>query len=110
MITYGSPIIGGPSHTLAASSYGREECERIAAIAARTEAEDPLRVPVTAIYTRRDGVVDWRACIDRGSPGVDHVEVRSTHLTLGLDPDVWWTVASALAETFGSPAAGGRGG
>ena len=41
-------------------------------------------------------MVDWPACLDRTTPGARHVEVRSTHLGMGLDPDVWQTVADAL--------------
>ena len=63
------------------------------------EALRPIQVPITAIYTRADRIVDWRACIDRRSHEVRHVEVRSTHLGLGLDPDVWWVVAQTLTET-----------
>ena len=100
VITYGSPVVGGAGHTIFASSYRDEESERIVAESERLAAEDPIRVPITAIYSRRDGVVDWRACIDRASLDVSHVEVGSTHLALGLDPDVWWTVATVLSDTF----------
>ena len=54
-------------------------------------------MPITAIFSRRDGVVAWRACLDRSAPAAENVEVRSTHLGLGLDPDVWETVARRLA-------------
>ena len=97
VVTFGSPVIGGPTHTVGARTIGRDECARIDALSRRLDADRPIQVPITTIYTRRDGVVDWRACIDRTSPQVEHVEVRSTHLGLGLDPDVWWTVAHALA-------------
>jgi pimeloyl-ACP methyl ester carboxylesterase len=95
VVTYGTPI-GGPRHTLGASAFGEDECRRIEALAARLDRDNPIQVPMTAIYTKRDTVVDWRACIDRNSQRVRHVEVRSTHLGLGIDPDVWWTVADAL--------------
>ncbi len=97
VITYGSPIIGGPTHTLGATAYGAEECARVEALGRQLDADSPIRVPLTTIYTRRDGVVDWRACVDRYSPNVTHVEVGSTHLGLGVDPDVWITIAQALA-------------
>lgn len=98
VITYGSPIVGGPTHTVAATSYGEEECQRAERFLRHRAADRPLAVPVTAIYTKRDAIVDWRACIDHISPDVEHVEVRSTHLGLGLDPDVWWAVATSLAR------------
>jgi pimeloyl-ACP methyl ester carboxylesterase len=97
VVTFGSPVIGGPTHTIGARTVGRDECARLDALARRLDAEQPIQVPITTIYTRRDGAVDWRACIDHASPHVEHVEVRSTHLGLGLDPDVWSTVAHALA-------------
>lgn len=57
----------------------------------------PITVPVTTIYTRRDGVVTWQACPDHASCDVEHVEVGSAHLGLGVDPDVWSLVATRLA-------------
>jgi pimeloyl-ACP methyl ester carboxylesterase len=98
VITYGSPVIGGPTHTIGARSAGPDECARIDGLIQDLDASQPIRVPITAMFTRRDGIVDWRACIDRFSPHVEHVEVRSTHLSLGIDPDVWWTVAQALSR------------
>jgi len=50
------------------------------------------------IFSRRDGIVAWEASIDDWSPRVRHVEVKSTHLGLGIDPDVWLLVAEALAS------------
>jgi pimeloyl-ACP methyl ester carboxylesterase len=98
VITYGTPAVGGPSYTLGASTYGPQECARIAALIDRLDAESPIRVPITAIYTRRDSVVSWQACLDHRSPDVEHVEVRSTPLGLGIDPDVWHVVADRLAR------------
>jgi len=99
VITYGTPVVGGPSFTIGAASAGPEECRRITELIERTDAESPIRVPITAIFTRRDGIVAWPACIDRTSPDVEHVEVGSTHLGLGVDPDVWHVIARRLAAT-----------
>lgn len=104
VVTYGTPVVGGPTYTVAARVYGVQRSRRAEALAARLDAERPIAVPITAIFTRADGVVDWRACIDRSSPHARHVEVRSTHVGLGFDPDVWWTVAGALAEHLSSRA------
>ena len=97
VITYGTPVVAGPSHTLAASVFGRAECERIATLQIQLDTENPITTPITAIFTRTDAVVSWQACIDKTSPNVEHVEVRSSHLGLGLDPDVWHVVARRLA-------------
>lgn len=97
VITYGSPVIGGPTHTVGARSFGVEASERITRVTEKLDREQPIAVPLTVIFTRRDGVVAWEACIDHFSPDVEHVEVFSTHLGMGLDPDVWELVARRLA-------------
>ncbi len=97
VVTFGTPAIGGPTHTSGASSYGEQECARIEALQDELNRTDPITVPITAIYTRNDTSVDWRACIDRHSARVHHVEVTSTHVGLGIDPDVWRAAATALA-------------
>jgi alpha-beta hydrolase superfamily lysophospholipase len=98
IVTYGTPIIGGPTHTVGAAAYGRDEGTRIATLTEELDRSRPITVPVTCLYTRRDRVVAWEACVDHYSLDVEHVEVRSTHVGLGIDPDVWAVVASRLAR------------
>ncbi len=57
----------------------------------------PLPVPSTAVYSRWDGVVDWRACRQAPGPRSENVAVRSSHLGMGTDPAVLWIVADRLA-------------
>lgn len=102
LITYGTPVIGGPTFT-AGAAYGPEECARITDLTEELDRTRPITVPVTTIYTRRDGIVAWSACLDRASRHVEHVEVSSTHLGLGVDPDVWEVVATRLALPVQSP-------
>lgn len=97
VVTFGTPAVGGPTYTAGAGRLGERECRRIERLQRQLDAEQPITRPITAIFTRRDGVVDWRACIDRSSNDVRHVEVRATHVGLGLDPDVWQVTAEALA-------------
>jgi pimeloyl-ACP methyl ester carboxylesterase len=53
-------------------------------------------VPVTAIYTKADGIVPWKSSIDRVDPNVEHVEVQSTHLGLGVHHAVFVEIAQRL--------------
>ena len=55
----------------------------------------PPEVAFTAVFSRRDGIVDWRACID---PLATAVEVRSSHLGMAVDPTVVRAVRRALSE------------
>lgn len=97
VVTLGSPVIGGPRYTATAEWYrsqGHDLVEIERAIADRYST--PLRVPVTAIYSKRDGVVAWRACIDKWSPDVRHIEVSETHIGLGFAPRVLTIVADEV--------------
>jgi pimeloyl-ACP methyl ester carboxylesterase len=97
VITLGTPVVGGPSYTRVGFAYDPAEQARIAA-AIKQRDRIPIRVPVTAVYSRRDGIVAWQACIDRANPQVTHVEVSSSHFGMGIDPDVWLLSAKLLAE------------
>lgn len=55
----------------------------------------PDGVAFTAIYSRRDGIVDWRACVD---PLATPVEVVASHLGMALDPRVIDEVRAALGR------------
>jgi len=99
VITLGSPVIGGPKYTAVAGFYRLQGLD-LDAVEAQIEDRNrqPLATPVTAIYSRSDGVVAWRACIDRHTPDVDHVEVAVTHLGLGFSPRVFEIIAKRLAR------------
>lgn len=75
-----------PSHARGRSTAGRERLAR------------PLPVPSTSVYSRWDGVVDWRACLQDATPTSENVAVRAGHLGMGFDPAVLWVVADRLAQ------------
>lgn len=97
VVTYGTPVVGGARFTAVSRAF-RPTSANAERIAERLDLESPIRVPLTAVFTRRDGVVAWQACIDHRSPRVEHVEVSSTHIGMGLDPDVWEIVAGRVAR------------
>jgi triacylglycerol lipase len=58
----------------------------------------PTDVGLVAVYSRSDGIVDWRACLD---PHADEqVEIAASHLGMAVSPAAWKAIASAL-ERFG---------
>ena len=54
----------------------------------------PETVAFTSVYSRSDGIVDWRACLD---PHARHIEVRSSHVGMAANPAVFQVVAEAFA-------------
>lgn len=100
VITLGTPVIGGPKYTVVAESYRKRGID-IEAIAAEVETRNQIAVletPVVAIYSRADAMVAWEACIDRQTPNVEHVEVKTTHFGLGFSPDVYKIIALRLTQ------------
>lgn len=96
VITYGTPVIGGPLYTSVTGVYTMAERQAIAdRIADRNRV--PIEVPITAMYSKRDGIVSWQACIDDFSPDITMIEISSTHVGMGIDPDVWHVIAERLA-------------
>ena len=56
----------------------------------------PEEVGYKALYSRRDGIVSWRACLDNAAD--DLIEVDSTHCGMAVNPQVYGIVGRALAE------------
>ena len=99
VVTLGSPVVGGPKYTAGARYFdtGTESLDDIERLVDE-RYENPLTVPVTAIYSKLDGVVAWQACIDNRSPNVEHVAVTSSHTGLGFSPDAFRIMADRLAR------------
>lgn len=111
VVTMGSPMLAPAAHhpslTAAAEALVRlsragvpgvmaEGC--LAGACARRSFEEsrepvPAGTGFTAIYSRRDGIVDWRACVD---PLATAVEVSASHLGMVLDPRVIAHVLEAV--------------
>lgn len=116
IVTLGSPMLApGAHHTSLTRSLdalvrlsragvpGLMALECIAGECARASFDEsrrllPPQVAFTAVYSRRDGIVDWRACVD---PLATPVEVRSSHLGMAVDPTVISAVLRALSERSG---------
>lgn len=111
LVTMGSPMLAPGAHHVSLSAsvamlvrlsragmpgLMSEDC--VAGACARRSFDDgrsPLAdsVDFTAIYSRRDGIVDWRACID---PLATALEVRASHVGMAVDPRVIAAVSQAL--------------
>jgi pimeloyl-ACP methyl ester carboxylesterase len=112
IVTLGSPMLAPGAHHAALTRSldalvrlsrvgvpGLMALECVAGECARTRFDEsrqplPADVSFTAVYSRRDGIVDWRACID---PLATAVEVRSSHVGMVVDPAAIRAVCVALA-------------
>jgi triacylglycerol lipase len=111
IVTLGSPMLAPGAHHVSLTKSVEmlvrlsragwpglmsEDC--VAGECARQSFEESRRplpdgVGFTAIYSKRDGIVDWRACVD---PLAVAVEVTASHAGLAFDPRVIAEVLKAL--------------
>ena len=104
VITLGSPFrMTDGSRSRAHRTYQRYASRHIDGGRLRSGiASGPLEVPSTAVYTKMDGIVSWRACIDEVSPIAENLQVYGSHAGLGHNPAVLWAIADRLAQPEGS--------
>ena len=74
----------------------RSDPERLIA-----QLREPPPVPSSAIFSRTDGVVHWRACLEPESDLTENIEVPGSHCGLGFNPLVLYVVADRLAQPEG---------
>jgi pimeloyl-ACP methyl ester carboxylesterase len=104
VVTLGSPFrLTSPSQSRASRAFERFSHLHVQPLRLPLErAAAPLPVPTTSIYSRCDGIVAWRACLERPSPAAENIEVIGSHLGLGHNPSVIWAVADRLAQPEGA--------
>lgn len=99
VITLGSPLVGGPKYTATAGFFGRAGANHDAIEARIAERyRVPLAVPVTSIFSKKDGVVSWQASVDHWSPDAENIEVHTTHFGFGFSKEVLSLIAERLAR------------
>jgi pimeloyl-ACP methyl ester carboxylesterase len=64
--------------------------------AALEEPRFPADVGYVAVFSRNDGIVQWRACLDPAAG--EHVEIDSSHCGMAVHRDVYTVVGRALAQ------------
>ncbi len=104
VITLGSPFaLTDDEHSHADRAYQRRaRLHATGRVPTREQIGRPIGVPSTAVYSRRDGIVSWRACIEPETHLHQNVEVRCAHLGFGVDPATLWLIADRLAVPAGA--------
>jgi pimeloyl-ACP methyl ester carboxylesterase len=103
VITLGSPFAQtDPRQSHAEFPYQRlSRLHAPAARRARRQIARPIGTPSVSVYSRWDGIVSWRTCIEPETALHQNVEVRCSHLGFGVDPATLWLVADRLAARPG---------
>jgi pimeloyl-ACP methyl ester carboxylesterase len=105
VITLGSPFgLTDPGDSRADAAYRRLGVLHVnpESLPRRERLSQPIPVPTTAVFSRLDGVVPWRACINTAGRRRENIEVYSSHLGMGHNAAVLWVIADRLAQPEGA--------
>ncbi|ABD87216.1 esterase/lipase family protein [Rhodopseudomonas palustris] len=105
VITLGSPFARDLTATNGRWVYERlsgESLDNVAAADLQALA-GALPVPTTSIYSRGDGIVNWRTSVLQPSATAENIEVcLASHIGLTVNAAVLWAVADRLAQPEGT--------
>ena len=112
VITMGSPFSRHPDASNISRVYARVSGEGLSRDEIAANMLFPstldliagdLPVPATSLYSKCDGIVDWRACLIAANDRAQNVEVLgASHVGLGVNAAVLWAVADRLAQPEGT--------
>jgi pimeloyl-ACP methyl ester carboxylesterase len=103
VVTLGSPFANDIRATNATRLYERLSGEAVGDNSELRKAiAGDLPVPTTSIYSRTDGVVNWRTCLVRPSETAENIEVHlASHIGLGVNAAALWALADRLSQAEG---------
>jgi pimeloyl-ACP methyl ester carboxylesterase len=103
VITLGSPFANDIRATNATRLYEALSGEGVDDNPEIREAiAGDLPVPATSIFSRTDGIVNWRTSLLQPSATAENIEVYfASHIGLGVNPAALWAVADRLAQAEG---------
>lgn len=101
VITYGTPVEGGPKYTSTAAVYAKRRKLDLDAFEQYIHSinQRGITQPLTVIYSKTDGVVGWQAAIDRYNPQATHIHIPGSHIGMGTNPLVWRAIAKTLFKS-----------
>ncbi len=101
VITLGSPITGDVEASTISWIYNQVAGPVEMNIEMQKLIENlrhpPEGLPSTSIFTKTDGIVSWRGCLEPEAGHTDNIEVLASHCGLGVNPFVFFAIADRLA-------------
>ncbi|MES2257665.1 MAG: alpha/beta fold hydrolase [Pseudomonadota bacterium] len=101
VISLGTPFTGDPKASNAWRLYEFASGLKAGGHAAHHQFSVAPPMPTTSIFSRSDGVVNWRCSIQEAGPQTENIEVFASHGGLGMNPAALYAIADRLAQPEG---------
>lgn len=105
VITLGSPISveeSGSVTSLVSRLFENQSGLSVSAMRERlsvSQSAGAPSVPMTAIYSKRDGIVNWQACIELEEDfETQNIEVSGSHCGMGFNPAIYYIIRNRLVQ------------
>ena len=98
VVTLGTPFAGHPRATNAWRFYEMVSGQKVHDPALIAGLRKAPRCPTTSIYSKSDGIVAWQCSINDDEPHTENIEVRASHVGMGMNPLALYAVADRLAQ------------
>jgi pimeloyl-ACP methyl ester carboxylesterase len=98
VITLGTPFAGDPRATNAYWFYRWATGHQAHHADVLSQIKVPPPVPTTSIYSRTDGVVNWKLSHQAETAKTENIEVIASHVGLGLNPAALYAIADRLSQ------------
>ncbi len=103
VVTLGSPY-GAINQGKSSWAYGAVEMAMGYQFKEAVEMESqemghPLHVPTTSVYSKMDGVVNWRTCVEPTSDFRENVEVIASHVGMGMHGPTLRVIMDRMAQS-----------
>ena len=102
VITLGTPFTGNPRATNAWRLYEMVSGQSVHDHALMAQIRKAPACPTTSIYSKTDGVVAWKCSLNEAAPHTENIEVRASHVGMGMNPMALYAVADRLAQVGGA--------
>lgn len=104
VITLGSPFGGLTENNNAAWFYEFISGRKVSDVDPDFLAAlpEPPPVPSTAVFSKFDGIVSWKVCMEKESPKTQNIEVLCSHTGYGLSAPIMMILADRLAQQSGT--------
>ncbi len=101
VVTLGSPFgirDGSSTVSVVRGAFRRLSGASVERMRARLPSLQAPPVRCTAVYSKTDGVVSWRSCIERSAHNTENIEVYGSHCGMSVHPAVLYAVADRLQQ------------